>query len=347
MTEKNGRKQKKALAAPIAGDASREMDVCYEVLFRKSPAILHCSDQTERLVDVSAGWLEAFGYERDDVIGQKARKFMMKETRDSTMKAVRQRMMETGHVRDFPLQVVKKNGEVCHMLLSAVLESAAEGKLIRTLGVMTPAAESSQAEEALRESEERFRMLASASGEGIAIHEDGRIVHANEALARMYGYELSEVIGTHVHEYAAPESRDLVLERIRSGDEGLYYAVGSRKNGSTFPVEIHSKNVRYQGKMARITVIRNISQQKEWKAPQETQEDSGRRILRGNPYRLTAREITVLHLVASGKTDKQIAGDLGISPLTVHKHVANILGKMDASSRTQAGVRALREGLLS
>ena len=45
-------------------------------------------------------------------------------------------------------------------------------------------------------------------------------------------------------------------------------------------------------------------------------------------------------------TDKEIARELVISPLTVHKHVANILGKMNAASRTEAGVRALREGLL-
>ena len=65
-----------------------------------------------------------------------------------------------------------------------------------------------------------------------------------------------------------------------------------------------------------------------------------------NVYNLTFREFTVLHHIAAGETDKVIAAALGISPLTVHKHVASILAKMGASSRTEAGVRALREGLL-
>ncbi len=43
----------------------------------------------------------------------------------------------------------------------------------------------------------------------------------------------------------------------------------------------------------------------------------------------------------------EIACILGISPLTVSKHVANILKKMGASSRAEAGVRALRDGLIS
>jgi PAS domain S-box-containing protein len=69
--------------------------------------------------------------------------------------------------------------------------------------------------------------------------------------------------------------------------------------------------------------------------------------LRANPYGLTYRELAVLHLVAEGSADKQIAESLGISTYTVNKHVANILGKMNAVSRTEAGVRAIREGMLA
>jgi DNA-binding NarL/FixJ family response regulator len=66
-----------------------------------------------------------------------------------------------------------------------------------------------------------------------------------------------------------------------------------------------------------------------------------------NPYALSFRELTVLHLLAGGKADKEIARQLGISPYTVNRHVSNILGKMGASSRTEAGVRAVRENLLA
>ncbi len=66
----------------------------------------------------------------------------------------------------------------------------------------------------------------------------------------------------------------------------------------------------------------------------------------GRAYGLTSRELAVLGLIVGGKADKEIASELGISPLTVHKHVANILRKMKAGARTEAGVRALRDGLL-
>lgn len=71
-----------------------------------------------------------------------------------------------------------------------------------------------------------------------------------------------------------------------------------------------------------------------------------RQMVRGNPYRLTFREFTILNHLADGEADKEIAVRLGISPLTVHKHVRNVLAKMNASSRAEAGTRAVREGLL-
>jgi DNA-binding NarL/FixJ family response regulator len=67
---------------------------------------------------------------------------------------------------------------------------------------------------------------------------------------------------------------------------------------------------------------------------------------RPNPYLLTERETVILSLVAEGHADKQIAETLRISTYTVNKHVGNILGKMNAASRTEAGVRALREHLV-
>jgi DNA-binding CsgD family transcriptional regulator len=71
-----------------------------------------------------------------------------------------------------------------------------------------------------------------------------------------------------------------------------------------------------------------------------------RQIERQNRYHLTFREITVLRLVAIGKSDGEVAVALHITLLTAHKHVANILKKMGAASRTEASTRGLREGLV-
>ena len=62
---------------------------------------------------------------------------------------------------------------------------------------------------------------------------------------------------------------------------------------------------------------------------------------------LTSRELEVLRLVGAGKANKEIAAELVISERTARTHVSNVLRKIGVSSRTQAAVLAVREGLVA
>jgi DNA-binding NarL/FixJ family response regulator len=66
----------------------------------------------------------------------------------------------------------------------------------------------------------------------------------------------------------------------------------------------------------------------------------------GAPATLTARELDVLRLVAEGDANKEIAWKLGISEHTAKFHVASILGKLNAGSRTEAVTIGIRRGLV-
>jgi ATP/maltotriose-dependent transcriptional regulator MalT len=61
---------------------------------------------------------------------------------------------------------------------------------------------------------------------------------------------------------------------------------------------------------------------------------------------LTTREREVLILMAEGGSNRKIAGELGLSPKTVNRHVENILGKLGVSSRTAAVAKALKTGTI-
>jgi DNA-binding NarL/FixJ family response regulator len=60
---------------------------------------------------------------------------------------------------------------------------------------------------------------------------------------------------------------------------------------------------------------------------------------------LTGRQAEVLRLVAQGKTDRQIAGELVLSEKTVGRHLENIFARLGVSSRAAATVVAVRQGL--
>jgi DNA-binding NarL/FixJ family response regulator len=66
----------------------------------------------------------------------------------------------------------------------------------------------------------------------------------------------------------------------------------------------------------------------------------------GPDAQLTTRELEVLGLLGAGKTNKEIAAELQISERTARTHVSNILGKLDLTSRTQAALWAVRQGLV-
>jgi DNA-binding CsgD family transcriptional regulator len=58
-------------------------------------------------------------------------------------------------------------------------------------------------------------------------------------------------------------------------------------------------------------------------------------------YKLTAAERRVLNLVSRAKTNKEIAGDLGISPATVKRHLENVLRKLHLKNRVEAAIYSL------
>jgi PAS domain S-box-containing protein len=134
---------------------------------------------------------------------------------------------------------------------------------------------------ALCESEERFRGLSEASFEGIMIHDNCTILDANLAFARVHGYDRpEELIGRNgVEDLLTPESRALALQRIERREYGPVEMTGLRKDGSTFPLEMESLPVKFQGRDARRVACRNIAERKRAEAELRAKEDDFRRLI--------------------------------------------------------------------
>lgn len=110
------------------------------------------------------------------------------------------------------------------------------------------------------ESEARFRALAEASWEGICFTANGVILDANPQLASIFGYDLADLIGRHVLELTAPSSTAALLRamRLRSAAPTQFDAV--RKDGAVITVELRAQTVTYQGKVVRMTALRDITE---------------------------------------------------------------------------------------
>jgi PAS domain S-box-containing protein len=156
--------------------------------------------------------------------------------------------------------IVKENGNVIWTNVSAVPVDFPDWKVVIVTSDIT---ERKQAEEALRESEERFSRLSAVTVEGIVISEQGKVIDANDQYARLLGYEPGELIGRSIVEMVAPESRDLVMANVRANVPGPYEHLALKKDGSLLPVEIRAQSISYKGRTARVTVIRDMSERKQ------------------------------------------------------------------------------------
>ena len=139
------------------------------------------------------------------------------------------------------------------------------------------------AEESLRESEERFRLLSQGLFEGIVIHDEGKIIDANEAFVAMFGYDLPELIGKNALDFATPELREIAERHIRTGSEEPYEGVALRKEGSTLDVEVRGKNIPYKGRMVRVTALMDVSERKQAEVVLHLEKENFRNSLDDSP----------------------------------------------------------------
>jgi PAS domain S-box-containing protein len=128
--------------------------------------------------------------------------------------------------------------------------------------------ERKRAEEALRESEEKYRNVVERANDGITILQDSLVQYVNLRLAEMWGGSAEEMIGSQFTDYVDREELPKVVERHRQRMAGesvmpVYETVLKRKNGEKVYAELNAGVITYQGKSADLVIIRDITERKQ------------------------------------------------------------------------------------
>ncbi|MFC1829889.1 sigma 54-interacting transcriptional regulator, partial [Thermodesulfobacteriota bacterium] len=109
----------------------------------------------------------------------------------------------------------------------------------------------------------RYRALESAMFLGILIHDNGIILEVNDTLADMTDHTPEECLGRHIFEFIDPSDHDRVKKALeRAEGETRNVIEGVKRDGSRFPMEVQGKTIQYQGRQARVNVIRDLSEQR-------------------------------------------------------------------------------------
>ncbi len=172
-------------------------------------------------------------------------------------------LLEKQAVKNREMLSRKKDGSVSWILLNAALQRDCDGEAVGFLGIVEDISDRRTAEQALQESEKKFRTLSEATFEAIFLTDQGVCVGQNRAAEEMFGYSKEEALGTIGTELIAPEWQGRVLYNMLSGYEEPYEATALRKDGTTFPCEIQGKMLDYQGRRIRVTALRDITDRRE------------------------------------------------------------------------------------
>lgn len=112
----------------------------------------------------------------------------------------------------------------------------------------------------LAASEKRFQVLAEASWEGIVVHENGKLIDANNEFFAMFGFTRNELEeGIFLEKILPPISRQVVTDHIENSFFGSFQLTGVKKDGTEFPIETNSRSINYLNKPTRVCAIRDLS----------------------------------------------------------------------------------------
>jgi PAS domain S-box-containing protein len=196
---------------------------------------------------------------------------------------------------DFEYRMVAADGRIVwlHDVVTVVVEN---DQPVQLRGVMLDITERKRAEEALKESEERYRVLVEFSPNSICVHRDGKLLYVNPAGVRLFGAKnLDELVGRSVLDFIHPDSLPVVRDRIRQVGAGESAPLIEEKfvslNGEVWDVEVTAIPIIYERAPASQVIIRDITERKQGEA-------------------LLAGEKRLLEMIATGIELKEILNEL-------------------------------------
>jgi PAS domain S-box-containing protein len=266
------------------------------------------------------------GYSREEVVGHdKIWEWLYpdEEYRRQITACMERGLDHHDDMESIDTTIKRKDGEsrIISWQARSLLDQA--GNPLGSVALGRDVTEHKQAEDALRESEEKYRNLVERASDGLAILQDLVIKYVNPTWTTMSGYLAEELIDTPYRPYVWPDDLPSVdshrQRRLEGEEQPITYEAGLvHKDGHRVPVELSAGVIAYNGRPAELVVARDISERK--RAQDEIQR------------RTEEQERRLEQMTALYETSLEIVGQLEL-PRLLH----SILQRAVNLLRTQAG----------
>jgi len=250
-----------------AGQALQESEKNLRNYLDSLPMGIYIIDPDANILYANQALLDIFGYESFDEI----RTCPIGEhyTPESQVGLIQRReryLRGDRNPETFELDIIRKDGSIRN-LQAYRKEILWDGKKQRQV-IYGDITERKQAEEALKESETRYRNVVELAKDGICIIQNKLVKYCNPQLAEMFGGTTEEIKDTLFSNYIHPDALSMVVDRYsrRMAGEHLpskYETVLRRKDGRKLNVELNVGILEYLGQNAEIVIIHDITERKQ------------------------------------------------------------------------------------
>jgi len=239
------------------------------IIFESAPDAMYLNDSKGVFINGNKAAEELTGYKREELIGKSIFKINLLSKKDifraGKILARNIRELPTGpdeftllrkdrgtidaEVRTFPVRIDNR---------------------LMVLGICRDITERKKAMEQLRESEEKFRVLAETSSDGIfTTDRSGKITYINPALERLFDISYEDALGTNFNQYITQSSAEKAVKILQDSGRKKFDVVRNveltavSKKGHNFAIEVSSSPIIKEGKVMGIEcVVRDITQRK-------------------------------------------------------------------------------------
>jgi len=247
-------------------DALRESEANYRAIFNAVNDVLLVHDiETGDVVDFNPKASEVYGYRPEEIGLLNAQFHERAEPPYSYEDQMRWlRRAAEGGPQMFEWLTTNRSGR--RFWVEVSLKRATIGGCDRLLAVLRDIGDRKRAEEALRRSEENYRVLFEESLDGIVVIADGRVAGANQAFADIHRMDLNDVLGMPITEFIHPDEREVARANIRSVLEGRAESLtergrrAKRADGALALIEVLLKRIDWEGKPAIQAIVRDITE---------------------------------------------------------------------------------------
>jgi PAS domain S-box-containing protein len=252
-----------------AEEKLRESEKRYENIFETSVEGIFRATGRGSFSNANPAAAHMLGYESpEELINSmtdiRSQLYVNPEDRDKTVEL----LLKHGSIKNFEAKCRHKNGNIIWGVLNMHLVKDSQGNILYIEGTCQDITERKLAEEALRESEERYRQLVENINKGIFVAQDGKIKFVNPMFMEILGHSEHNLTTLPFTEFIHPDDCNMVLERHIRRMKGEKFPTRYEfriltGTGSVRWLELDSVMMQWEGKPASLAFASDITERKQ------------------------------------------------------------------------------------